>query len=86
HGGAGGSGGGGGGGPSIAIMEDRLSGSTRSGNSFALGDAGTGGAGPASNPGADGVSAEFAKLAGAGAALSPFLELVGGTGLVGALE
>lgn len=74
-GGEGGAGGGGGGGPSIGIMEDRASTTTRSGNLFEVGVAGTGGAGPNSNPGVDGVRAEFAKLAGTSSVVR-FLQLV----------
>ena len=74
-------GGGGGGGPSIGIVEDRESISVRSGNTFDLGQPGIGGVSlgiPTSvegNPGADGVRAEFAKLAG-NAAPVMFVELV----------
>ncbi len=74
-GGVGGAGGGGGGGPSIAIVEDRASTTTRSGNTFEVGLSGTGGAGPNANPGVDGVRAEFAKLAGTSSVVE-FLLLV----------
>jgi hypothetical protein len=81
-GGAGGSGGGGGGGPTVGIVEDRLSQSSRSGNTFYLGAPGAGGVSrgvvptKGGNRGADGLRAEFAKFAGTGAgAAAMFLEL-----------
>jgi hypothetical protein len=72
-GGPGGAAGGGGGGPTIGIVEDRVSQSSRSGNTFVLGAAGEGGesrgivTSKEGNKGADGVRAEFAKFAGVGA-------------------
>jgi hypothetical protein len=61
-GGAGGSGGGGGGGPSIAIIEDDDSSSTRDRNRVTLGEPGRGGESPAGLDGEDGETAVFVKL------------------------
>jgi hypothetical protein len=61
HGGKGGDGdpgGGGGGGPSVGIVTDDTSSADQSGNTFELGQAGTGGLTPGGEPGTVGVQAE----------------------------
>jgi len=62
NGGAGGASGGGAGGPSIGILEDNASSSTRTSNTVTLGAGGAGGAGVASNAGAAGVTVAYQKL------------------------